>query len=83
MSTVELKNKIYSLVENINDNDMLQAIITLLNRSDKSTSTDWWDELSEKDKENIEIGLKQADDKQFVSNKDVRSRIDNFFQKHA
>ena len=41
MSTIELKNKAHSLIDAINDSATLQAIITLLNKSE-TVENDWW-----------------------------------------
>lgn len=72
MSTIELKNRIHSLVETINDDDMLQAILTLLNRSDK---VDWWDELTPEQQESIDKGLKDIEEGRVHSHEDVMNRM--------
>lgn len=74
MSTIELKNRIHSLVDTINDSEMLQAILTLLNRSD--STGDWWDDLSDEQKASVERGLEQANRGEFVPASEVKASVD-------
>lgn len=72
MGTLELKNKIHSLVDTINDDEMLQAILTLL---DRSNTNDWWDELSAEEKASIENGLKDIDEGNVNSHEHVMNKM--------
>lgn len=55
MSTIELKNKLHALIDTINDNDKLKAMLTLLNVNE--VENDWYEDLSDAQKQSIEKGL--------------------------
>ncbi len=42
--------------------------------------TDWYDELTAEQKEEIELGLKDLDEGRIISNKAVQKEIDNLFK---
>lgn len=64
MTPSELKLNLYQLIDRTNDDSKLQAIYTLLSKW-KST-----------DKEDIQIGLKQAENNEFISHEEVMSDVD-------
>jgi predicted transcriptional regulator len=56
MSTLQLKSELHILIDHLEDNDVLNAVKTLLGRS-VDNNTDFWDELSESDKAEIKQGI--------------------------
>ncbi len=57
MSTIELKSTLHRLIDQINDDVVLQAHLTLLSREVTQQSGDFWDELSSDQKASIDRGL--------------------------
>ena len=54
MTTFEVKNNLHLLVDNVEDSSVLQRAFAVLSGYD---DTDFWDELSDKDKKSIDRGL--------------------------
>ena len=81
MSTIELKNKAHSLIESINDSETLQAIINLLSKNEVVEKY-WYDDLSESDKKSVQIGIDQANRKEFVSEASVRNEVNELLEKY-
>jgi hypothetical protein len=82
MNTAELKNHLHKLIVETDDLDILTKIQTYF-KSLKTKNTDWWDELSDTVKKEIEEGIQQADKGDLIEHKEARKRIDNFFKKHG
>ncbi|MEN8958616.1 MAG: hypothetical protein ABF242_10620 [Flavobacteriales bacterium] len=72
MSTIELKNKLHSLIDSIGDNEKLQAMLIFMNNS---TTSDWWDEMSDDNKNDIEEGLNDLKKGNIYSDKEVRNNV--------
>ena len=47
MSTAELKARLFDLIKNFEDNDLLEEVYELLSSARKSPHSDWWDDLTE------------------------------------
>lgn len=74
MSTAELKSNLYKLIDSINDSKTLQSIYTLI--SNKGVSeVDFWDELSDEQKAEIEESIAQADRGEVIPHEEVMARI--------
>lgn len=82
MNTAEIKNSLHKLIVETNDVDVLTQMKEYFKQL-KSKKVDWWDELSNNEKEAIDTGIKQADEGKLIPHKDARKRIDNFFQKNG
>ena len=82
MNTAELKNHLHKLIVETDDLDVLTKIQSYIGQL-KTTNNDWWDELSDSSKEDIEEGLQQADNGDLINHKEARKRIDDFFKKHG
>jgi hypothetical protein len=52
-----------------------ESLLTKLKKVFEEEKTDWWDEMSDEEKKEIKIGLKQADNKEYISHKDVMNRF--------
>ncbi|MFD2569686.1 hypothetical protein ACFSUS_03520 [Spirosoma soli] len=56
MSTIELRSNLHRLIDQIDDDAVLEAHLTLLSREVKQ-STDFWAELSPEQQASIDRGL--------------------------
>jgi predicted transcriptional regulator len=54
----------------LKNTNVLKRFIALKNEQEK----DWWDELSEEEKKEIEVGIAQADRGEVISHKQVMNR---------
>ncbi len=64
MKTAEIKADLHNLIEKTEDINILKALKVLLKKqfaSDKSEQKDFWDELPETVKEEIEESINEAD----------------------
>lgn len=68
----ELKTELHDLVEKVNDVQLLQAIKILLS---KGIDSDWWEELSEQEKQAIEKGLQESDVGELIPHNVVMEEI--------
>ena len=72
MSTAELKLSLYNLIDNINDNAVLQRVHSLLSKS----NTDWWDAISDEEKEAIHVGTQQLANGEGIPHEEVQKKVD-------
>ncbi len=79
MNTAELKNHLHQLIVETNDKDILKQIQAYFSQL-KAKNTDWYHQLSQKTKEEIEISLQQAKNGEGIPNNEARKRIDHFFK---
>lgn len=82
MNTAELKNQLHKLIVETDDLDVLTKIQSYI-RQLKTKNNDWWEELSDTTKKEIEEGLEQADRGDLIDHKEARKRIDSFFENHG
>ncbi|CAD5253913.1 MULTISPECIES: hypothetical protein [unclassified Imperialibacter] len=73
---IAVKYKIISEIISSNDDEILNAVKSLLKIEDE---VDFWDELSAEDQAAINEGLEQLDKGQYVSHQSVREEIKNRF----
>ena len=57
MNTIELKTNLHRLIDQINDDVILQAHLTLLSREISQPTTDFWDDLTPDHQASIDRGL--------------------------
>ena len=57
MNTIELRSTLHELIDQISDDVVLQAHLTLLSREVTQQSEDFWDELSPGQQASIDRGL--------------------------
>ena len=60
MSTTELKSNLYKLIDSINDSKKLKMIYAFLSNKD-AVKVDFWDELSDEQKAEIEESIAELD----------------------
>ena len=74
-STAELKSYLHKLIVETDDESVLskvQAYFTSL----KSKNVDWWDSISDQEKDTISIGLQQLEDGEGISHEAVKRKVD-------
>lgn len=60
MDVAELRAELHSMIDKISDRNVLNALRTLL--ADKtSAKADWWETISQEEREEIEQGLSEAE----------------------
>jgi predicted AAA+ superfamily ATPase len=76
MSTIELKAELVDLIQKINNKRLLNAVYVLLNQKGKTDQkADFWDELPDEVKTDIEEALKEAEEGKVFSHKEVMDEI--------
>lgn len=82
METKELKKDIHKIVDNINDNNILNAIrILLYSQVSQTNNIDFWDELPENAKNSISKGIEQAEKNIFIPHNEVMQNIKSKYLK--
>jgi predicted transcriptional regulator len=73
MDVTELRADLHNMIDKISDRNILEAIRTLL--SEKSTAkADWWDTISQEEREEIEQGLSEADRGEVTPHEEVMKK---------
>ena len=80
MSAAELKNDLIKIIVNTDDMAFLQQVKDFFKKH--KTSTDWWEEISDQEKEMIERGLKDVEEGNVVAHEDVRAEINKILRKN-
>lgn len=76
MGTLELKSELINLIEKIEDNKVLNAIYVLLtNKAAAEKQVDFWDELPEVVKDDIDEAIKEADRGEGIPHKEAMKQI--------
>ena len=70
------RQELIQWISSLNDRSLLN-FLNSIRMSRKKGNKDWWDQLSESDKKNIELGLKDLEEGKVVSSEDFWKRIDN------
>ena len=75
MDTIEIKTDLHSIIDQINDIRLLQAIrVLLLGKSDK---TDWFDDLSKEEKKLLEQGIRESDNGKVYSHNEILKEVND------
>lgn len=72
--SAEIKDYLHKLIVETDDINILskvQAYFTTL----KSKNVDWWDMISDQEKEAINTGLKQLENGEGISHKEVKNKV--------
>ena len=72
MSTAELKLHLHQLIDGITDSSVLQAVHTLLSKA--SEDDDWWDELPENAKNELQVAIDQLDEGKTFSHDQIKAK---------
>jgi predicted transcriptional regulator len=73
MNTIEIKTDLHSMIDQINDVRLLQAIRILL--LGKSGESDWFDDLSKEEKELLEQGIRESDNGKVYSHNEILKEV--------
>jgi hypothetical protein len=74
MTIQSLKLEIISRITHVRSKKKLEEIIAII---PKQEPTDWWDELSEEEKSDIQMSIKESDQGKTISHKDaLKSLLD-------
>ena len=74
--TAEIKNYLHKLIVETDDESILskvEAYFTTL----KGKNVDWWDTISDKEKEAINIGLQQLENGEGIPHEEVKRKADD------
>ncbi len=80
MSTADLKNDLIKVIVNTDDVSFLRQIRDFFKKH--QVTTDWWDEISDYEKEMIEIGAKEIEEGKVVRHEEVRAEINKMLRKN-
>ncbi|MFN0216713.1 MAG: hypothetical protein ACKVT2_20845 [Saprospiraceae bacterium] len=80
MATSELKNDLHRMVDDTNDPLILKEIAALF-AALREEGGDWWDLISDEEKEKIELGRAQAAAGQTVPHEVVRAKAQRIIGK--
>ena len=76
MGTIELKSELISLIEKIEDNKVLNAIYVLLTKqTGTEKKVDFWDELPEEVRNDIDEAIEEADRGEGIPHKEAMRQI--------
>ncbi|OQY04030.1 MAG: hypothetical protein B6I20_03850 [Bacteroidetes bacterium 4572_117] len=76
MGTVELKPSLHELIENIEDNKVLNAIYVLLvNQFKAEKKIDFWDELPDEVKKDIEEAIDEGNRDEVFTHEEVKKKM--------
>ncbi len=74
-NTADIKNQLHKLIVETDDETILtkvQAYFTTL----KETNIDWWDTIYDKEKDAINLGLRQLENGEGIPHEEVRKKAD-------
>lgn len=74
-----LKQEIYNFINLIDDVEILTKVKGFFSEQSK---TDWWDELTDQQKEMIRIGTEQADRGEVIPHEVVLAKVKKLFSKY-
>jgi len=73
MDVTELKADLHNMIDKISDRNILKALRTLLSEK-AATEDDWWDTISQEEREEIEQGLSEADNGEVTPHEEVMKK---------
>ncbi len=76
MNTIELKSDLHSLIDKVNDTDILNAIKAILSK--QVSEGDFWDELPLHVKESVKRGMEQAKRGEIKTHAEVMKKYDKW-----
>ena len=62
---------IISELSNVKDPELVSAFKSLLKYREKQMKKDWWDEIREEERDEINEGIRQIEDGDVIAHKDV------------
>ena len=79
-STAEIKNYLHKLIVETDDINVLSTVQTYFTAL-KSKNMDWWDTISEQEKDAINTGLKQLENGEGIPHKEVKRKVDKLLSR--
>ena len=80
MSAADIKNDLIKVIVNTDDIAFLRQVRDFFKKH--QVTSDWWDEISDYEKEIIEIGLKEIEEGKVVPHEEVRAEINKLLRKN-
>lgn len=80
METIKLKTNLHSLIDKIEDTELLEQLNKILNNS-LSNEKVRWDSLSKEEKKSIEEGLRQLENGEGVDFEEVNKSFDEWIKR--
>jgi len=74
-STAEIKNYLHKLIVETDDESILSKVQAYFNTL-KGKNTDWWDTISDQEKDAINLGLRQLENGEGIPHEEVRKKAD-------
>ena len=75
-NTAEIKNYLHKLIVETDDESILSKVQAYFNTL-KDKNIDWWDTISDKEKDAIKLGLRQLENGEGIPHEEVRKKADN------
>ena len=76
-----LKQNIHTLIESCEDENLLEGVYKILNAIQKPDEPDWWNDLTETDKQKLEESIVQYQNGNFKSHDDVMKKANKWLKK--
>lgn len=74
-STAEIKNYLHKLIVETDDENILSKVQAYFIKL-KNKNVDWWDTISDQEKEAINIGLQQLENDEGIPHEEVKRKVD-------
>ena len=74
-NTSEIKNYLHKLIVETDDESILSKVQAYFNTL-KGENIDWWDTISDQEKDAINIGLRQLENGEGIPHEEVRKKVD-------
>jgi predicted transcriptional regulator len=73
MNVIELRSDLHSMIDRITDTSILSAVKTLLSKQEAKTE-DWWDVISEEERQEIQQGLAEIERGEVIPHEEVMAK---------
>lgn len=80
MNVAEIQTDLIRLIVQTNDSEFLQQMLVYFKSYNKDE--DWWDNISDHEKESIEEGAKELEESKGIPYEEVRKSINERFKKN-
>ena len=72
---------IQSELSQVTDPELISAFKSLLTYRKRQVTRDWWDEISEDERAEINEGIRQADNGEVISNEEVKKSYNKWLSR--
>ena len=77
MNVIELRTDLHNMIDKISDSNILNALKVLL-KEKTSPQEDWWDTISDEEREEIEQGLEEAERGEVIPHEEVMKKYEKW-----